>query len=198
MKSKLEQLEEILRTRGMLRVAELAVLDFPASYLGELEKRGRAVRQSRGVYLHPETDPPSHFSLSVACSKIPGGVICLLSALRYHEIGTQNPHEIWVAVDRKARLPQSDAASLRIVRFSGPALSEGIDTIDAPFPLRVYSPAKCVADCFKYRNKIGLDVAIEALKEGWRERRFTIQELDRYARICRVERVMTPYLEAII
>lgn len=198
MNNKLNELEKCLRKRGMMRVADLAPLGYPPTYLGELFKRGFALRQSRGTYVHPQADIPSHYSLSLACSKIPSGVICLLSALRYHEIGTQNPHEVWLAVDRKARLPVAGSTDMRIVRFSGKALSEGIQTIDGPFPLRVYCLAKCVADCFKYRNKIGLSVAIEALKDGWRDRRFTIAELDHYARICRVERVITPYLEAIL
>ncbi len=198
MNSKLQELEQTLHERGMMRVADLAPLGYPPTYLGELFKRGFALRQSRGIYLHPTADIPSHYSLSLACSKISDGVVCMLSALRYHGIGTQNPHEVWLAIDRKARLPVAGPTELHIVRFSGKALSEGIQTIEGPFPLRVYCPAKCVADCFKYRNKIGLSVAIEALKEGWRDRRFTIAELDHYARICRVERIMTPYLEAIL
>lgn len=101
-------------------------------------------------------------------------------------------------MDRKSRLPAISAPALRIVRFSGKALTAGVENVDGPFPLRVYCPAKCVADCFKYRRKIGIEVAIEALREGWRERRFTIEELDNYARICRVERILSPYLEAIL
>lgn len=181
-----------------MRVAELVELGYPKSYLGELWKRGRAIRQSRGIYLSPGADIPAHYSLSVACSKTPSGVICLLSALRYHEIGTQSPAEVWLAIDRKARRPVAGATALRIVRFSGKALTEGVESLAGPFPLRVYCPAKCVADCFKYRGKIGIDVAVEALKAGWREGRFTLGELDYYARICRVERVLTPYLEAIL
>ena len=179
-------------------MSELPALGFPHTYLGELAKRGRAIRQARGIYLHPDADIPAHFSLAFACRQVNGGVICLLSALRFHEIGTQNPHEVWLALDRKARQPVAASTTLRIVRFSGKALTEGIETVKGPFPLRVYNPAKTVTDCFKYRHKIGIDVAIEALKEGWRERRFTLPELDHYARICRVERILTPYLEAIL
>jgi len=198
MKNKLDKLEEVLKRSGVMRVGELFPLGYPPTYLGELAKRGRAIRQARGIYLHPEANIPAYFSLSLACSKVSGGVICLLSALRYHEIGTQNPRAVWLAIDRKSRLPAVSTPQLRIVRFSGEALTAGIGNVDGPFPLRVYCPAKCVADCFKYRHKIGIEVAIEALKEGWRERRFTIKELDEYARICRVERVLTPYLEAIL
>jgi predicted transcriptional regulator of viral defense system len=194
----MDQLEQALKERGSLRVADLVPMGFPKSYLSELEKRGRAIRQTRGVYMHSDADIPPHFSLALACQKIPGGVVCLLSALAYHDIGTQNPQEVWMAIDRKARIPKVDYPPLRLVRFSGPALEEGFEAIDGPFPIRVYNPAKTVADCFKYRNKFGLDVAIEALREGWRLKRFSIRELNHYARICRVEKIITPYLEAIL
>jgi predicted transcriptional regulator of viral defense system len=198
MQSRLDKLESALKERGILRVGDLAHMGFPVSYLSELEKRGRAVKQARGIYMHPDADIPAHYSLALACQKIPNGIICLLSALAYHEIGTQNPQEIWIAIDGKAKLPKQDYPPLRTVRFSGLALSEGVETIDGAFPLRVYNSAKTVADCFKYRNKIGLNVAIEALREGWRQRRFKTDELDHFARICRVEKVITPYLEAIL
>lgn len=195
---RMEQLEQELKKRGVLRVGDLVPMGYPKSYLSELEKRGKAIKQARGVYMHPDADIPPHYSLALACQKVPGGVVCLLSALSFHEIGTQNPYEVWMAMDRKAKMPKVDYPPIRIVRFSGPALEEGIETTEGPFPIRVYSAAKTVADCFKYRNKFGLDVAIEALREGWRMRRFKIAELDHYARICRVEKVITPYLEAIL
>ena len=126
-------------------------------------------------------------------------MICLLSALSFHQIGTQLPHEVWIALDRRTRYPSLSYPRLRVMRFSGNALTEGIETHRVEGEtLRVYNVAKTVADCFKYRNKIGLDVALEALREAWRARRFTMDEIHRYARICRVERVMRPYLEALI
>lgn len=148
--------------------------------------------------MHPDADIPAHYSLSLACQRVPNGVVCLLSALAFYEIGTQNPHQVWLAIDGKAKLPKSDYPPLRTVRFSGMALSEGVEAIEGAFPLRIYNPAKTVADCFKYRNKIGLDVAVEALREGWRQSRFKIDELDYFARTCRVEKIITPYLEAIL
>ena len=148
--------------------------------------------------MHPDADIPNHYSLALACQQSPNGVICLLSALAYHEIGTQNPQEVWLAIDRKAKAPVMDYPPLRLLRFSGDALSEGIETTEAPFPIRVTNPAKTIADCFKFRNKIGLDVAIEALREGWRLQRFKMNELDHYAKICRVSKVITPYLDAIL
>lgn len=124
--------------------------------------------------------------------------MCLLSALNFHRLGTQLPHEVWIALDRSARHPSIRYPRLRVVRFSGQALREGVEThrIEGQ-TVRIYGVAKTIADLFKYRNKIGLDVALEALREGWRARRFTMDELHRYARICRVERVMRPYLEAL-
>ena len=129
---------------------------------------------------------------------MPRGVICLLSALRAQNLTTQSPYEVWIAIDRKAWMPKSGAAKLRVVRFSGKALSEGIEHrhiegVSVP----IYNVAKTVADCFKYRNKIGLDVALEALREAWRSRRATSNELSKYAEICRVANVMRPYLESL-
>jgi len=193
-----DKLEDLLKKRGLLRVGEAAALGFPKSYLGELAARGRARRQARGVYVCPDADIPAHYSLSIACAKVPKGVICLLSALRYHELGPQNPADVWMAIDRKARYPLLEYPKLRIARFSGEMLESGVETVKGAFPMRVYCPAKTVADCFKYRNKIGIDVAIEALKTGWRERRFTMKELTRYARICNVEKIIAPYVEAIV
>ncbi len=198
MSNRLEQLEQLLKQKGVLRVGDLETFGYPRSYLGELQKRGKAIKQTRGVYMHPDTDIPLHYSLALACKKVPDGVICLLSALSYHGIGTQNPHEVWMAIDRKARIPKVDFPPLRVVRFSGTARTEGVESSDGSFPIRIYNPAKTIADCFKYRNKFGLDIAIEALREGWRNRRFSIDELNHYTRICRVEKVITPYLEAIL
>ena len=194
----LNRLEQLLKARGILRVSELPKLGFPKTYLGELERRGRAVRQVRGIYCHPEVEIPKDFSLALACSRVSEGVICLLSALAYHEIGTQSPHEVWIAIGPKARVPKLEYPILRIARFSGDNLSEGVIETGDPFGIKVFSPAKTVADCFKFRNKIGLDVALEALREGWRDKRFSIEELDHHAKICRVDKIMTPYLEAIL
>jgi predicted transcriptional regulator of viral defense system len=138
-------------------------------------------------------------SLAEACKRVPRGRVCLLSALQFHHFTTQNPHEVWLALDRKARRPAEGGVRLKVVRFSGQALTAGVEThtienVSVP----VYVPAKTVADSFKYRNKIGLDVALEALREAWRKRRVTMDELWRYARICRVANVMRPYLESLV
>jgi predicted transcriptional regulator of viral defense system len=126
-------------------------------------------------------------------------VICLLSALAFHGIGTQLPAEVWIAIERHARAPSVRNPPLRIVRFSGRAFREGIEVRKAEGEaLRVYSVAKTLADLFKHRNKIGLEVAIEALREAWRERKFTMDALDRAADVCRVTRIMRPYIEAVV
>lgn len=199
MPTKLDQLEKLLRQRGMLRTGELPSIGFPMSYLSELEKRGQAVKQSRGLYAHPDAEMPRWHSLALACRQVPNGVVTLLSALAFHGIGTQHPSEVWMAIEHKAHPPKPDYPPIRYIRFSGPAFEEGVEqAMDGTAAIRVYNPAKTIADCFKFRNKVGTDVAVEALREGWRSRRFSMDDLVRYARICRVERVMTPYIEAIV
>ena len=136
--------------------------------------------------------------LAQASVRVPHGVVCLLSALRFHGLTTQNPAEVWMAIDRKARAPVERELPLRVVRFSGAALTAGVEVhrVDR-VPVRIYGPAKTVADCFKYRRKIGVDVAIEALRDCLRTRRCTIDDLWRFAAVCRMQNVMHPYLEAL-
>jgi predicted transcriptional regulator of viral defense system len=167
--------------------------------LTRLVAAGYLERVSRGVYRLPNRSITEHHSLAVVAAVVPRGTITLLSALQFHQIGTQVPSQVWIALDRRARRPALKYPPLRIVRYSGAALTEGIETHRVEGQVvRIYSAAKTIADCFKYRNKIGLDVALEALREGWRVRRFTLNELDRYARVCRVQRVMQPYIEALV
>jgi predicted transcriptional regulator of viral defense system len=166
--------------------------------LTRLVAQGQIERVARGVYRLTEQPITENHGLAVAAAAVPQGVICLLSALQYHGIGTQLPSEIWIALDRRAWRPRVGYPPLRIVRYTGEALTAGVETHQIEGrPVKVYGAAKTLADCFKYRNKIGLDVALEALREGWRGRRFAMDELDRYAAICRVQRVMRPYLEAL-
>lgn len=133
------------------------------------------------------------------CQRVPKGVVCLLSALQFHEVGTQLPHEVWLAVPEGTQTPSLGYPNLRIARMRGAAYSDGIETItEHGATINVYSVAKTVADCFKFRNKIGLDVAMEALKEAWFSQKVTIEELSQFARINRVERVMQPYMEAVV
>jgi len=166
--------------------------------LTRLVTEGALERVGRGRYRPPGADITEHHGLALTALAVPRGVVCLLSALVFHGIGTQSPSEVWVAVDRRARAPRADWPPLRVVRFSGRALTAGVEEhrIEGQV-VRVYSLPKTICDCFKYRNKLGLDVALEALKDAWNRRRIRMADLDEYARVCRVERVMHPYLEAL-
>lgn len=177
---------------------ELSRAGIHRQILSRLVASGDLERIARGLYRSPQQSVTEHHGLAIAAAAAPNGVVCLLSALQYHDIGTQLPSEIWIAIDRRARRPALRYPPLHVVRYSGRALTAGVErhTIEGR-TVKVYKVAKTVADCFKYRNKIGLDVALEALREAWRARRITMDELDRYAKICRVERVMRPYLESL-
>lgn len=194
-----ERILKLARRRQGVTARELAGAGVHRQVLTRLVGARELERVIRGVYRLPDHPVTEHHGLVMANAAVPHGVICLLSALQYHGIGTQLPSEVWIAIDRRARRPSLKYPPLRIVRYSGAALSEGGEShrIEGR-TVRVYSVAKTLADCFKYRNKIGLDVALEALREAWRARRFTMDELHRYAAICRVERVMRPYLEALV
>ncbi len=185
------------RARGVTP-RELADQGIHRQVLTRLVADGQIERVARGVYRLPEQPITENHGLALATAAVPQGVICLLSALQYHGVGTQLPSEVWMALDRRAWRPRLAYPPLRIVRYTGEALTAGVETHRMEGRLvKVYGLAKTIADCFKYRNKIGLDVALEALREGWRARSFTMDELDRCAAICRVQRVMRPYLEAL-
>lgn len=183
---------------GIIRPRELDRYGIPRNYLYRLERAGKLQRVGRGLYALPGAEPSEHRSLAEAAKRVPSGVICLLSALRFHELTTQAPFEVWMAIGPKAWHPRVQHPPLRIVRFSIRALDEGVEEhVLEGVPVAIFSPAKTVADCFKYRNKIGLDVSIEALRECRRSQRCSMDELWRYAGICRVRNVMRPYLEAV-
>ncbi|HHX39702.1 MAG TPA: transcriptional regulator [Armatimonadetes bacterium] len=195
---KMQALVERMRQSSVLRTREIEGLGISREQLGRLHRRGVVQRVSRGLYSLPDGVASTNHTLAEAAKRVPHGVVCLLSALRFHGFTTQAPSEAWLAIDVKARQPAEAELPLRIVRFSGDALAAGIEKHEVDgVAVRVYSPGKTVADCFKFRNKIGLDVALEALREGWRERRFSMDELWRYAKVCRVANVMRPYLEAL-
>ena len=138
----------------------------------------------------------THHTIAIAAKLVPGGIVCLLSALNFYNIGDQLPREVWLAMDRKAALPRVDIP-IKVLRFSGKALTEGIHNHKIEgVSVQVFSPAKTIADCFKYRNKIGIDVAVEALVECKALHKASVEDIWRYAKICRVSNVMKPYLEA--
>lgn len=197
-KTKMELVLNLAKRLGVVRPKDLLKEGIAAEYLRRLHDKGLLVRSSRGLYVLPETDFAGQETLTQACKRVPNGVICLLSALSFHEITTQAPFEIWMAIPNKARSRRIADLPLRFVRFSREAMSSGIETHTIKgTTLKVYAPAKTVADCFKYRNKIGLDVAIEALQECWRAKKCTIDDLWKYAKICRVSHVMKPYMEML-
>lgn len=193
-----EKVLKLVRKVGILRPRDLDFYGIPRIHLSRLCTTGRLQRIGRGLYVLPNSDTTEHHSLVEASKRVPKGVVCLLSALRFHDLTTQVPFEVWLAIGEKAWRPRMEYPPLRIVRFSQAALGAGVEEhrIEG-VTVRVYTPAKIVADCFKYRNKIGLDVAIEALKECWRARRCTMDDLWHYADICRVRNVMRPYLESL-
>jgi predicted transcriptional regulator of viral defense system len=195
--SRTDAVLRMVKDSGVLRPKDLDSHGIPREYLRRLRDRGLLIQAGRGLYVMSDSGFPEHLSLAEACKRVPHGVVCLLSALRFHDLGTQLPFQVWLAIDSKARRPRVDYPPLRIVRFSGHALSDGVEehSIESA-TVRVFCPAKTVADCFKYRNKIGLDVALEALRECRRERKCSEADLWRYAGVCRVANVMRPYLEA--
>ena len=197
--NKVIQILKLARSSGIVSSKEVRALGIHHEYLRQMCSRGELVRVGRGLYSLPDADITIHHGLAQAGKTVPRGVVCLLSALRFHEIGTQEPHEVWIAIDRRAARPRAAHLRMRIVRFSGQALIEGIDEhIVEGVRVQIYNPAKTVADCFKYRNKIGLEVALESLREVIRLRTCTIDELWSYAKVNRVAEVMRPYMEATV
>lgn len=189
----------LARKGRILRPRDLQAKGLPSDYLWRLHQQDKLEKVGRGMYAAPRTALNEHQTVVQASLRVPHGVVCLLSALRFHDLTTQAPFEVWMAIDVKARGPKEDIIPLRIVRFSGKALTAGVEAHSIEgVSVRVYKPAKTVADCFKYRNKIGLDVAIEALRDCWKKKKATADELWRYAKVCRVARVMRPYLESVV
>jgi predicted transcriptional regulator of viral defense system len=182
----------------LLRSRDLVAQGVSRVDLREALRTGLLERAGRGLYRPPGAEITEHHTLAEVGKRIPHGIVCLLSALSFHRLTSQNPHEVWLALGHKTWSPRQDGVGLRIVRLSGPALREGIEihTVEG-VPVQVYTPAKTVADCFKFRHKLGLDVALEALRETWRERRATMKDLEQFARIDRVAKIMRPYLESL-
>lgn len=196
--SKRQQVINLAIQRGVIRPRDLLAHGLPKDYLNMLAREGVLVKLGRGLYQWPDREASRHQSLIEVAKLAPNGVVALLSALSFHGLGTQNPFEVWLAIDRKSRRPRIHYPPVRFVTMSHEGLVEGFEKheIDGVM-VSVFCPAKTVADCFKYRNKIGLDVALEALKDGWRAQMFTMDDLLRYAKVCRVAKVMQPYMESL-
>lgn len=192
------RLLRLARRQPILRVRDLLAAGIHPEHLRRLHRRGLVERTSRGVYRLVAADYTEHLSLAEVAKRVPHSAVCLLSALLYHQIGTQMPPDVWLAVERRAAVPTSMNPKLRVVRMSGAAFSQGIEVhrIEG-VPVQITCPAKTVVDCFKFRNKVGLDVALEALRVGWRSRKFKLNDLSRFAKVCRVANVMRPYVESL-
>lgn len=194
-----EQVIAIVTKQGTVCAGDLVSHDIPREYLPRMAKKGLLQRMVRGVYCLPDADITEHHDLALVSTRVPNGVITLLSALAFHQVGTQIPHEIWVAVKARGYAPKFDYPPVRYHYYSGAAYELGIEThtIDG-IEVKVYSVAKTVVDCFRLRNKVGLDVALEALKEGWLAKKFTADELLLLAKKCRIASVIQPHFEMLV
>ena len=193
-----DQILDLVKRLGLVRPKDLNQHGIPVIYLRRLLHRGELVQPARGVYAVTGHEPTLHHSLAMVSKRIPRGVVCLLSALAYHDIGTQLPSVVWLAIDQRSRPLVTTDLPAKIVRFSAQSLVEGVEEHSVEgVTVRITNPAKTVADCFKFRNKVGLDIAMEALRDAWRKRKVTMVELDRFAATNRVTNVMRPYLEML-
>ena len=193
-----ERTMQYVRQHGIVRPRDIEAIGIPREYLLRLHGQGKLSRIGRGIYSLPDAAVTERHTYAEVAKRVPDAVLCLLSALAFHEITTQSPASVWIALGKGARKPAIVSPSLRVIRLTEPSLSEGIEKQSVEgVTVRVYSAAKTVADCFKFRNKIGLDIAIEALKDCLRQRKATVNEIYRYAKICRVSNVIRPYMEAL-
>lgn len=192
------RLKKALRRAGAVRARELEAAGIPRTQIARLVAAGKLQKIGRGLYASPDYLGTEHIALVAVAKRAPQAVFCLLTALRFHELTTQLPFQVWIAIGNKEHPPRLDYPPLRTVRFSEASLRLGVEvTMVDGVPLRVTNPAKTVADCFKFRNKVGLDVAMEALRDARRDRKASADDLWRYAIVNRVANVMRPYLEAI-
>jgi predicted transcriptional regulator of viral defense system len=196
---KVEHVGAIVQKQTLVRSKELKGLSVSRSHLWNLAKAGKIEHVGRGLYRAKETPISANETLLEVAKRVPLGVLCLSSALRYHELSTENPFEVWLAIKRGAWSPKLDNSPVRVVHFSEATFEFGIEThsVDGG-TLRVYSPAKTVADCFKFRSKIGMETAIQALRSAYREKKASMDQLWRAAKVCRVVNVMRPYMESLV
>lgn len=188
----------LAHAKGLVRAGELAQVGAAGEKLQQLLRSGALVRVSRGLYATPDRTLTEHDQLAQLAIKYPHMVFCLLTALQIHGLTTQAPHEVWVGISSSARAPGVSYPPLHIIRFTDPGLGIEQKSIDGIVQISVTSVSKTVADCFKFRNKIGLDIAIEALRDAWRLKKVTMDDLWEAAQLCRVSNVMRPYLESLV
>lgn len=189
---------DLLSQKGMLRPCDLDDIGAPRVVLTRMTGNGQLGKAGRGIYRLPDTHGSEHESLAIIATKVPQAVFCLFTALQFHELTTQLPRQVWIAMPRGSHTPKIDYPPVKMIQFAGEAYSEGIEVVERDrVKLRVYCVAKTVADCFKHRNKIGLDVALEALKNARAKKKTSADDLWRFAKICRVANVMRLYLEVV-
>jgi len=194
----MQRVLQLVRKNGWLRASDLADAGVPRAVLTRMAASGQLERAARGLYRLPDSGSSEHEGLVTVASKVPQAVVCLLSALQFHGLTTQLPWQVWFAMPRGSHVPRLEYPPIRMVQFTGEAYTQGIETHERDgVKLHVYSVAKTVADCFKHRNKIGMDVALEALKDARAQGRASFDDLWRCAKVCRVSNVMRPYMEAV-
>lgn len=195
--SQTQRVLDLLGQKGLLRTSDLDIIGVPRVVLTRMRSAGLLEQVGRGIYRRPDAEVSEHETLAAIATRVPQAVFCLLTALQFHELTTQLPRQVWIAMPRGSHLPKLDYPPLRMIQATGEAYTAGIEIVERDrVPLRVYGAAKTVVDCFKHRNTIGLDVALEALRDARAQKKASADDLWRYAKICRVANVMRPYLEA--
>lgn len=194
----IQRVLDLASQKGLLRASDLDEIQAPRIVLTRLTASGLLERVGRGLYRLPSQPGSEHEGLAAVATRVPQAVFCLLTALQFHELTTQLPRHVWISMPRGSHVPRLDFPPIKMVQMTGAAYSEGIETFERDgVKLRVYCAAKTVADCFKHRNKIGLDVAFEALRDVRVKRKASADDLWRYAKLRRVANVMRPYMEAV-
>ena len=188
----------LARQKGMLRSSDLKEAGLARVVLTRLTATGQLEKVGRGLYRLPQTQASEFESLITIAIKVPQAIFCLLTALQFHGLTTQLPRQIWIAMPRGSHAPTIDYPPVKMVQFTGAAYAEGVEVVERDqVKLKVYGVAKTIADCFKQRNKIGIDVALEALKDARAQQKVSANDLWHFAKVCRVANVMRPYLEAL-
>lgn len=199
MKRRIDPGYQVPAVPSVFRPRDLDKLELSRNRLRSMLRAGEVGQIGRGLYRYHAVETTELETVATICARVPNAIVCLLSALAIHDIGTQQPPEIWIALDRKARKPRFDDVRVRIVRFSGPMLHHGVTMrVIQGVPVQITSPARTVVDCFRYRNKLGLDIALEALRDALGRKLATVDELVRTAKACRIYSVMKPYLQAVL
>lgn len=189
---------KIAKRKGVIGASDLKTLGISRNYLYSLNREGKLQKVARGLYELPDNQTTEHSTLIEVMKRVPNAVVSLISALSYYDLTTQLPHEVWITVPRGAWRPKIEYPALNLTYASKEIYSYGISKFKINgVEIKIYSPAKTIVDCFKFRNKIGLDIAIEALKRAWESKKVSMDELTKAAQVCKVAKIIRPYLEAI-